>query len=149
MPFRFRGPKSKERNKHCWYVRNNDYLTAEKIREVSQLRLAVVDSSFFSFLFHTNPPTTNDGFRLFTRSASFRVRRSKIQEPMLSASSKVLTISKNLTDFKGSSLRRFEARNYKSAASQLFFQFSIRCLFYSWKGIIVAFFLRIFQLSDH
>lgn len=51
------GPKSKERNKHCWYVRNNDYLTAEKIREVSQLRLAVVDSSFFSFLFHTNPPT--------------------------------------------------------------------------------------------
>lgn len=149
----WRTSKSKERNKHCWYVRNNDYLTAEKIREVSQLRLAVVDSSFFSFLFHTNPPTANDGFRLFTRTPSFRARpRERVQDPMLSLSpsSKVLTISNNLTDFKGSSLRRwFGARNYKSAASQLFFQFSIRCLFYSWKVISPALFSRIFELSDH
>lgn len=93
------GPKSKKRNKHCWYVRNNDYLTAEKIREVSQLRLAVVDSPFFSFLFHANPPTANDGFRLFTRSASFRVRpRQRVEDPRADA----LCLVQSLNDLQQS-----------------------------------------------
>lgn len=40
---------------------------------------------FFSFLFHTNLPTANDGFRLFTRTPSFRARpRERVQDPMLS-----------------------------------------------------------------
>lgn len=112
--------------------------------------LSILLFFLFFFILTLRQPTMGFAFSL-VRQVSVRdlERGSKIR-CSLSASSKVLTISNNLTDFKGSSLRRwFGARNYKSAASQLFFQFSICCLFYSWKVISPALFSRIFELSDH
>lgn len=98
--------------------------------------LSILPFFLFFFMLTLRQPTMGFAFSLVRQVSVWDLGRgSKIREPMLSVSSKVLTISNNLTDFKGSSLRRwFAARNYKSAASQLFFQFSIRCLFYSWKG---------------
>lgn len=66
------------------YVRNNDYLTAEKIREVSQLRSVVVGSFFPLATRESRRPTIVSPFHSFGKFPRKTSNRgSKIQKPML------------------------------------------------------------------